>query len=187
MQVDVNQFVVSAQNAMEHAIEHLQHELAKLRTGKASSSMIEELHVEYYGHPTLLSQVANLSTADARTIVIQPWEKNMLGPIEKAIFEANLGITPQNDGQVIRLNVPPLTEDRRKELVKKSKHIGEETKVGIRNARRDAMEHIKKAVKDGVPEDIGKRKEAEVDELTRRYSEKCDKIVEAKDKEILTV
>jgi ribosome recycling factor len=127
-----------AEDAMTHAMNHLQHELIKIRTGKANTDLISGMMVSYYGAPTPLSQVANISTADARTIVIQPWEKNMLGTIEKAIFEAALGITPQNDGQVIRLSIPPLTEERRRELVKKAKLIGEESKVGIRTARRDA-------------------------------------------------
>ncbi len=184
---DINPFIEKAHHLMEHSLEHLQHELHKLRTGKANADMLEGLLVEYYGHPTLLTQVSTVSTADARTLTIQPWEKQMLGPIEKAIFEANLGVTPQNDGQIIRISVPPLTEERRRELVKKAKHIGEESKVGVRNARRDAIEHIKKAIKDGLPEDTGKRKESEIEDMTKKYIEKIDKIVETKEKEIMTV
>lgn len=187
MLIDINPFIEKSRHLMEHSIEHLQHELHRLRTGKANTDLLEGLLVEYYGHPTILSQVATISTADARTLTIQPWEKNMLGPIEKAIFEANLGITPQNDGQIIRISVPPLTEERRKELVKKAKHVGEESKVGARNARRDAIEHIKKAIKDGLPEDEGKRKESEVDDMTKRFIEKIEKLVDAKEKEIMTV
>lgn len=184
---EVNQYVQHAKELMEHAIEHLEKELAKVRAGKASASMVEGLMVPYYGSPTLLSQVANLSTSDARTVVIQPWEKNMLGPIEKAIFEANLGITPQNDGEVVRLMIPPLTEERRRDLGKKAKALGEDAKVGVRNARRDGMEHIKKAVKNGFAEDMGKAKETEIQNLTDKHITKIDQLVEAKEKDIMTV
>lgn len=176
-----------AQEAMDRAIKHLQDELNKVRTGKASPAMLSGLMVSYYGNPTPLNQVANVSIADARTVVIQPWEKPMIQHIEKAIFEANLGVSPQNDGEMIRLSIPPLTEERRKEMVKKTKTMGEDTKVGIRNARRDAMEEIKKAVKDGYPEDGGKRKETEVQALTDNFIKKVDQIIEVKDKEIMTV
>jgi ribosome recycling factor len=143
--------------------------------------------VEYYGSPTPLAQVANLQVADSRTIVIQPWERNLLGTIERALINANLGITPSNDGEVIRLSVPPLTEERRKELVKKAKHAGEESKVGIRNARHKALDHIKKAVKDGFPEDAGKRKETELQDLVNKFVEQTDQIVTGKEKEIMTI
>ena len=176
-----------AEDGMNHAIEHLHHELLKIRTGRASGDLVEGILVPYYGSPTKISQVANISMADARTIVIQPWEKNMLGPIEKGIFEAALGITPQNDGQIIRLSIPPLTEERRKEFAKKAKHVGEESKVGVRNSRRDAMEELRKAIKNGLAEDIGKKKEEEIQMLTNRFVEKIDKLVEAKEREILTV
>lgn len=187
MQDEVNLYVEEAQEAMENAIDHLQKELSKIRAGKASPAMLSGLLVAYYGSPTPLNQVANVSTSDSRTIVIQPWEKTSLGPIEKAIFEANLGVTPQNDGEVVRLNIPPLTEERRRELVKKSKSLGEDAKVSIRNARRDAMEHIKKGVKDGFPEDAGKRLEDEVQNLTNKYGEKVDKLIESKEKDIMTI
>lgn len=176
-----------AEEQMDKAISHLQHELVKIRTGKASGDLVSGLKVMYYGAPTPLSQVANISTADARTIVIQPWEKNMLGAIEKSIFEAALGITPQNDGQIIRLSIPPLTEERRREMVKKAKAEGENAKVGVRSARRDAMEEIKKGVKNGLAEDIGKKKEDEIQSLTNRYIEQIEKILEVKEREILTV
>jgi len=176
-----------AKNSMDHSLDHLQKELSKLRTGKASTTMLEGILVDYYGSPTLLNQVANVATSDARTISIQPWEKKMLSHIEKAIFEANLGVTPQNDGEVIRIIIPPLTEDRRKDLVKQAKHLGEESKVGLRNARRDAMEVFKKAIKDGLSEDIGKRKAEETQKMLNSYVEKIDTIVSAKEKEIMTV
>ncbi len=172
---------------MDGAIEHLNNELLKVRTGKASPSMLSSLMVSYYGAPTPLSQVANLGTSDARTITIQPWEKNMLGPIEKAIFEANLGLTPMNNGDLIMINVPPLTEERRKQFVKMVKAEGETAKISIRNARRDAMEAIKKEVKNGYPEDAGKRMEDEVQNFTNSYSKKIDGIVAAKEEELMTV
>lgn len=184
---DVSAILADAESHMKKAIEHLNHELVKFRTGKASTSLISDILVEYYGSPTPLSQIANLQVSDARTIQVQPWERNMLGPIERAIINANIGITPANDGEVIRLSVPPLTEERRKELVKKAKHAGEESKVGIRNARHKALEHIKKAIKEGLPEDIGKRKEAELQNLVNKYVEMTDHIIQVKEKEIMTV
>lgn len=187
MQDDVDENIEISQELMEASIEHLQKELVKVRTGKASPAMLGGILVPYYGSPTPLGQVANISTADAKTLVIQPWEKNMLGPIEKSIFEANLGVTPQNDGEIIRINIPPLTEERRRDLVKRVKVLGEDAKVGIRNARRESMDFIKKAVKEGYPEDAGKRKENLVQEMTDKHIEKIDKLVEAKEKDIMTI
>ena len=184
---DINQTMAEARSQMDKALEHLDHELAKLRTGKASTAIIQDLNVEYYGHPTPIAQVSNIQVSDARTIVIQPWEKNMLGPIERVIINSNIGITPANDGEIIRLSIPPLTEERRKELVKKAKHAGEESKVGVRNARHKALEHVKKAVKEGFPEDMGKRMETDLQDLVNRYVEQVDKVVAAKEKEIMTV
>ncbi len=176
-----------AEDSMKKAIDHLQHELARIRTGKANNDLLSGLMVPYYGSPVPVAQVANISTADARTVVIQPWEKNMLGTIEKAIFEAQMGITPQNDGQVIRLSIPPLTEERRREMVKKVKQCGEDGKVGVRSARRDAMEEIKKGVKNGLSEDFGKTKEEEVQTLTNRFIDRIEKTLEIKEKDIMTV
>ena len=184
---DLSKTMAEAKAHMEKALEHLDHELAKLRTGKASTALISDLMVEYYGSPTPLPQIANVQVSDARTIVIQPWERNMLGPIERVLINANLGITPANDGEVIRLMVPALTEERRKELVKKAKHAGEESKVGVRNARHKALEHVKKAVKEGTPEDVGKRKETELQDLVNKYVEQVEKVVAVKEKEIMTV
>lgn len=172
---------------MSKALEHLDHELVKLRTGKASTNLISDMLVDYYGAPTPLTQIANVQVSDARTIIIQPWERNMLGPIERVIINSNIGITPANDGEIIRLSVPPLTEERRKELVKKAKAAGEESKVGVRNARHKALEHIKKAVKDGLAEDIGKRKETELQDLVNKFVEQVDKVIAVKEKEIMTV
>ncbi|NJN35302.1 MAG: ribosome recycling factor [Saprospiraceae bacterium] len=184
---EINLILEVAEDAMNHAIDHLQNELIKIRTGKANSDLLNGLMVPYYGSPTPVSQVANISTADSRTIVIQPWEKNMLGAIEKAIFEAGMGITPQNDGQLIRLSIPPLTEERRREMVKKAKQYGEDSKIGVRSARRDAMEEIKKGVKNGLPEDIGKKTEEDIQNLTNRFVEKVDKMLDMKEKDIMTV
>lgn len=187
MEEDVSLIVTIAEDGMKHSLEHLQKELVRVRTGKASTAMLDGILVNYYGSPTPLKQVANVSTSDSRTLVIQPWEKSMVAPIEKSIFEANLGITPQNDGELVRLVIPALTEERRLELVKQIKHMGEDAKVSIRNARREAMEEIKKAVKDGYPEDLGKRKEGEVQELTNQYTAKVDKMLEIKEEDIMKV
>ena len=176
-----------ARESMDGSLEHLSKELIKVRTGKASPAILGGILVEYYGSPTPLNQVANVSTSDSRTIVIQPWEKPMLAAIERSIFESNLGLTPQNDGEVVRLSIPPLTEERRRDLVKQVKALGEDAKVSIRNGRRDAMDSVKKAVKDGLPEDSGKRKETEIQDLTNEFSNKVDKIVEIKEKDIMTI
>lgn len=184
---DVQAIMADAEAHMKKALEHLDHELVKIRTGKASTSLVADLVVDYYGSPTAITQVANLQVSDARTIVIQPWERNMVGPIERIIINSNLGITPQNDGECIRLSVPPLTEERRKELVKKAKHVGEESKVGVRNARHKALDLLKKAVKDGLPEDLGKRKETDLQNLVNKYVELTESVVTAKEKEIMTV
>jgi ribosome recycling factor len=184
---DVSSILNEAKAHMAKALEHLDHELVKLRTGKASTNLISDMMVEYYGTPTPLAQIANVQVSDARTIIIQPWERNMLGPIERVIINSNIGITPANDGEIIRLSVPPLTEERRKELVKKAKAAAEESKVGVRNARHKALEHIKKAVKDGLAEDIGKRKETELQDLVNKFVEQVDKVIVVKEKEIMTV
>ncbi len=182
---DINALMKATEDAMNSSIEHLQFELSKVRTGKASTNLLADIAVNYYGSMTPVSQVASVSTADARTIVIQPWEKNMLRPIENAIFEANIGITPMNDGEVIRLTVPPLTEERRRDLVKQAKHHGEEAKVGIRSVRHKALESIKKAVKDGYPEDAGKDKEENVQNLVNKFSKMVDHLIEVKEKDVM--
>ncbi len=184
---DISKTLAEAKAHMEKAIEHLEHELLKLRTGKANTALVSDLIVEYYGTPTPLPQIANVQVSDARTILIQPWERNMLGPIERVLINANLGITPANDGEVIRLAVPPLTEERRKELVKKAKHAGEESKVGVRTARHKGLDHLKKAVKEGLPEDVGKRTENDLQDMVNKFVEQVEKIVATKEKEIMTV
>ncbi|NND32297.1 MAG: ribosome recycling factor [Saprospiraceae bacterium] len=184
---EVEMAIEIAKEGMEDALDHLNKELLKIRTGKASPGMLSGLMVEYYGNPSPLNQVANVSTSDSRTITIQPWEKSMLAPIEQSIFAANLGLTPMNDGEIIRINIPPLTEERRILLVKHAKHLGEEGKISLRSTRHKALDTIKKAVKDGYPEDAGKRKDDEIDKLTHEYGDKIDKIVELKEKDIMTV
>lgn len=177
----------TARAQMEKAIQHLEIELAKIRAGKANPAMLDNVMVEYYGTKVPISQTASINTLDARTLVIQPWEKSMLTPIEKGIQLANLGFNPQNDGSVIRITVPPLTEERRKELVKLSKQVVEEGKIAVRNARKEAMEAVKKLQKNGMPEDAAKVLEQKVQKLTDEYIAKCDKHLELKEKEILTV
>ena len=177
----------SRREAMEKALDHLNKELGKITTGKATPAIVRDLLVNYYGTPTPMNQVANISTSDARSLVIQPWEKSMLAPIERSIFEANLGVTPMNDGEVVRLSFPPLTEERRRDLVKKSKALGEDAKVSSRSSRREAMEGIKKAVKDGFSEDEGKKREETVQQLTDKHIKKIDELLDAKEKEIMTV
>jgi ribosome recycling factor len=173
--------------SFDKAIEHLQFELTKIRAGKASPAMLNGMMVDYYGAPTPLTQVANITTPDARTISIQPWEKKLLGPIEKAIFESNMGITPMNDGEVVRLVIPPNSEERRVTMVKQAKSAGEESKVAIRNARHKMMDAVKKAVKDGYPEDMGKKREDEVQKIVDNYIQKVDKLIESKEKDIMTI
>ena len=172
---------------MDKAIEHLRDELIKIRAGKASPSMLKGIMVEYYGNPTPLGQVANIGTPDAKTLSIQPWEKSMLGPIEKAIFEANLGLTPMNDGEFVRISIPPLTEDRRKQMVKQAKSHCEDAKVSLRSSRHKMIDFIKKEVKDGYPEDAGKKRESEVQDMTNNYGKNIDEIFAAKEKDIMTV
>ncbi|MEL6142548.1 MAG: ribosome recycling factor [Bacteroidota bacterium] len=187
MDEQLNEKIEESRMLMDEAIEHLEKQLLKIRTGKASPAMLGGINVEYYGSPTPLSQVANIGTSDARTLNIQPWEKTMLAPIEKSIFEANLGLTPMNNGEMIIINVPPLTEERRREYAKMVKSEGEKAKVSVRNARRDAMEAIKKEVKDGYPEDAGKRLEEEVQKIVNSLSTKIDGIVDAKEDEVMTI
>ena len=166
---------------------HFEAELIKIRAGKANPTMLDGIVVDYYGNPTPISQVGNISAMDARTLTIQPWERNMLQPIERAIIAANIGINPQNDGVIIRLFLPPLTEERRKELVKKSNAEGEQAKIAIRNIRRDTIEQIKNLQKDGLSEDAAKDGEKEVQDITNSYISLIEKYLEAKEKEIMSV
>jgi ribosome recycling factor len=184
---DVSMTIELAEDSMKKAIRHLETELVKIRAGKANPQMLDGIVVDYYGSPVPISQVGNITVLDARTISIQPWEKNMLQPIERAIIAANIGINPQNDGNIIRLFLPPLTEERRRELVKKCHGEGEHSKVAIRNIRRDAIEEIKKAQKNGLSEDAAKDAETDVQDLTNRYIAAVDKHLDAKEKEIMAV
>jgi ribosome recycling factor len=171
---------------MRKAVEHVQQQLAKVRTGRASASMLDAVKVEYYGEPTPLAQVGSVSVPDARSIMIQPWDRTALQNIEKAILAANLGITPQNDGQVIRISVPPLTEERRKDIVKQCKKMAEEGKLAVRNIRRDANEELKKAEKtEHFSEDERKRGEEDVQKNTDKYVAEIDKILAAKEVEVM--
>jgi ribosome recycling factor len=183
----VKKQVNDAKALMEKAINHCESELQKIRAGKANPAMLDDISVDYYGTPTPLSQVGNVNTPDARTIVVQPWEKSLLTAIEKAIKESNLGLNPQNDGVIIRLNVPPLTEERRRDLVKKAKAEAENGKVAIRNIRKDANEKIRKLKTEGVSDDEMKTGEAEVQKLTDAYIVKVDQHADAKEKDIMTV
>jgi ribosome recycling factor len=177
----------TTEESMQSSVSHLEDQLVKIRGGRASVGLLDGLFVDYYGVNTALSQVANLNTPDARTITVQPWEKNMLEPITKVIQGANLGFNPSNNGVMIICAIPPMTEERRKALVKKAKEEGEEARVSVRNARRDANEEIKKMVKGGLPEDEGKEAEAKVQTMTDSYISKVEKHLEAKEKEIMTV
>lgn len=173
---------------MDKSIQSLQKDLLKVRTGRASTALIDHVHVDYYGTKTPIAQVANMTTPDARTIQIVAWEPSMLGAIEKAILEANVGFTPQNDGKVIRISMPPLTEDRRKEMVKMIKKMGEETKIAIRNHRRDANEVVKKEEKDKVlTTDESKKLQEQVQKKTDDKIAEVDKVIAAKEKEIMTI
>ena len=187
MAEDITSIIATADEHMKKAIGHLEAELARIRAGKANPQIVDGIMVDYYGSPMPINQVANISVMDARTLTIQPWEKNMLQPIEKAIIAANIGINPQSDGILIRLFLPPLTEERRKELVKKCHHEGENSKIAIRNIRREAIEHIKKLQKTGLSEDAAKDAEADVQEVTDRYTAVVENHLTSKEKEIMAV
>ncbi|MBS1738607.1 MAG: ribosome recycling factor [Bacteroidetes bacterium] len=173
--------------AMERAIGHFEQELIKIRAGKATPNMLDGIVVDYYGTPTPINQVGNISAIDARTITIQPWEKNMLQPMERAIIASNIGVNPQNDGNIIRLFLPPLTEERRKELVKRSNGEGEQAKIAIRNIRRDNIEQIKKFQKDGLSEDLAREEEQKIQDITNEFISLVEKHLATKEKEIMAV
>lgn len=187
MNDDIDILYADAEEKMNDAISHLSKELSKIRAGKASPAMVDSVMVEYYGSMTKLSQVSNINTPDPRTIVIQPWEKSMLGIIEKAIMASNLGFNPQNDGSVVRINVPALTEERRKDIVKKVRSEGETAKISIRNVRRDAIDKAKKLEKEGMPEDDIKAFEKNMQELTNNFYEKVDAILKNKEEDIMSM
>ena len=187
MEDDVQILIESTEENMQKAIDHLDRELGKIRAGKANPRMLDGVMVEYYGTMTPLQQVASINTPDPRTIAIQPWEKGMIQPIEKAIMNANLGLNPDNNGDIVRINVPPLTEERRQDLVKQVKKEGEEARISIRNARRETNDELKKLKKDGLPEDMEKDAEDKVQKLTDKFTKKVEELLEKKEKDIMTV
>ena len=185
---DPKTYLNDAEENMQLAVDFLDEALSRIRAGKANPKILDCVRVDYYGTQCPIGNVANIAVPDARTITITPWEKNMFKVIEKAIIDSTVGIMPENNGEVIRLSIPPLTEDRRKQLVKQSKGEAETAKISVRNARRDAIDSLKKAVKnDGMPEDVQKNAEADVQKLHDKYVKKIDDLFEAKEKEILTV
>ena len=184
---DPKTYLGPAEEKMEMAVAYLDEALAHIRAGKANPKILDGIRVDYYGSQAPISNVANVAVPGARTITITPWEKSMFKEIEKAIINSSLGITPENNGEVIRLSIPPLTEDRRKMLVKQSKAEAENAKVSVRNARRDAIDGLKKAIKQGMPEDVEKDAEAAVQKLHDKFLRKIDDLFAAKEKEILTV
>ncbi|HAD01340.1 ribosome recycling factor [Macellibacteroides fermentans] len=185
--VDTKQFVKAAEEKMTFAIEYLDEQLAHIRAGKANPKILDGVRVPYYGSLVPLTNVASVNTPDAKTIVITPWEKPLIKEIEKAIMNSEVGITPENNGEIIRLGIPPLTEERRRQLAKQSKQEAETAKISVRNARRDAIDALKKAIKEGLPEDVEKDAEAEVQKIHDRYIKKIDDLYAAKEKEIMTV
>ena len=185
--MDTKTILTDATVRMQKTVDFLEESLANIRAGKASVNVLNGVFVEYYGSQTPVSGVASVTVPDAKTILIQPWDKNMIRPIEKAIIDSNIGLTPSNNGESIRLSMPPLTEERRKELVKQSKAEAENARVSLRNARRDAVEAFKKAVKEGMPEDEGKDGEAQVQKVVDKFNKLIDTAFEKKEKEIMTV
>lgn len=183
----IDKIVSETGSGMKKAIGHLEAELVKIRAGKANPQMLDGIMVEYYGAPTPLAQVANITTPDARTLSLQPWEKNMMAPIEKAIIASNIGLNPQNDGTFIRLYLPPLTEERRKELVKRVNNEGEQAKVAVRSIRRDQIEQVKKLQKDGLSEDAAKDAEGRIQGITDKHIAMVDQHCKDKEKEIMTI
>ena len=180
-------YLKEGKDNMQSAVEHLSYELSHIRAGKASPEMLADISVSAYGSQTPLQHVANISLIDSRTISIQPWDKSQLKLIEQAIFASNIGITPMNDGEFVRLTVPPLTEERREQLVKLAKQYGEDAKVSLRSSRHKLFEFIKNEVKEGYPEDSGKRREKEVDDMIQDFNDKIDKLLKDKEKDIMTV
>ena len=177
----------TADAKMQLTLEFLEETLSRIRAGRANAKILDGVRVDYYGTMSPLASVATVTVPDAKTILIQPWEKSMLKEVEKAILNSDVGITPENNGEVIRLGIPPLTEERRKQLVKQVKQEAEEAKVSIRNSRRDGIDEAKKAVKNGMPEDMGKDLEGDLQKIHDKYIKKIDEVFAAKEKEILTV
>lgn len=184
---EINMYLDEARDLMNKAVKHVSAELVKIRAGKASPAMLEGLMVEYYGNPTPINQVASITSPDARTLMIKPWEKNVIPDIEKAIINSDLGLNPQNDGQQVIINIPQLTEERRLTLVKQAKHEGEQGKISVRNVRKETNDNLKQLQKEGISEDDVKRAEDKVQALTDEYTKKIDEILTKKESEIMTV
>jgi len=187
MEINVKDYINEAEEAMEMATMHLEETLSRIRAGRANVHILDEVRVESYGSMMPLSNVSSITTPDARTIAIKPWDKSMFKPIEKAIINSSVGIMPENNGEIIRLGIPPLTEERRKDLTKQCSKEAENAKVSIRNARRDAIDKLKKSVKQGVPEDVEKDSEEKVQKIHDKYIKQVEAMLEAKNKEIMTV
>ncbi|MBT3244597.1 MAG: ribosome recycling factor [Bacteroidetes bacterium] len=187
MNDEVELILEDAEEKMQRTTNHLDTELQNIRAGRASVNMLDGIQVDYYGSMTPLNQVANVNTPDARTLAIQPWEKTMIDPIEKAILAANIGLTPMNNGEIIRINIPMLTEQRRQDLVKQVKNEGENSKVSVRNIRRDANEHLKKLLKEGLSEDLEKDAELSIQELTDNFIKEIEDKIVIKEKDIMTI
>lgn len=184
---EIQLYLEEAKDLMSKAIKHVNSELVKIRAGKAMPNMLDGLMVEYYGNPTPISQVASINTPDARTLIIKPWEKSVISEIEKSIINSDLGLNPQNDGELVRINIPPLTEERRKILVKQVKHEAEQGKISVRNIRKDTNDSLKKLQKEGASEDEIRRAEEQVQILTDQYNETIDELVAKKENDIMTV
>ena len=185
--MDTKTIIKEATDRMERTVQHLEEELINIRAGKASTNVLNSVYVDYYGSQSPVSAVASVTVPDAKTILIQPWDKKMIRTIEKAILDSNIGLTPSNNGEQIRLSIPPLTEERRKELVKQVRGVGENARISLRNARRDAVDAFKKAQKEGMPDDESKDGETQSQKLLEKYSKKLDSLLEIKEKEIMTV
>jgi ribosome recycling factor len=187
MNEEVELIIDETKERMEKSLEHLEHELARLRAGRSNPALLDGITVDYYGVNSPLNQVSNINTPDPKTILVQPWEKNMLGVIEKAIMAANIGLVPVNNGEVIRINIPPLTEERRHQLVKQVRNEGETAKISVRNARKWANDELKQLLKDGLPEDFEKEAVEKVQEMTNSFTVKIDKVMATKEKDVMTV
>lgn len=187
MEEEIELILDSAKEGMQKSIDHLEKALLKIRAGRANPAMLDSVRVDYYGAKTPLSQVSNINTPDARTLSVQPWEKTLIPEIEKAILVANLGLNPQNNGESVIINIPPLTEERRRDLVKMAKSEAEDSKIGIRTARKEANDEIKQLEKDGLPEDRAKDLEAEIQDLTNRYNKKVDEHLATKEEDIMKI
>jgi ribosome recycling factor len=184
---EIELYIEEAKELMEKAIQHVNYTFGKIRAGKATPGMLDGIMVEYYGNPTPLNQVSSVNTPDARSIIIKPWEKNIIPEIEKSIINSDIGLNPQNDGEIVRLNVPALSEERRLQLVKQAKHEAEQGRISVRNVRKDTNDHLRKLLKEHVSEDAVKNAEIDVQELTDKYIEKIEELLANKEKDIMTV